>query len=284
MPFRSGSVKSGASRVIDILFGRDYKLFICEINKEIVGCVASVSNSLHSNICKIDDFFVLPHFRQLKIGRKLCASCYELIDLRKNTKFYSSVEASNIPSKKVFEGLGNTLFRFGIFYSVYKRNGEFKSNYGVRDLGPELLKWGRINYLYSIFNEIVGEEYISFFNKTNRFNFLFPNQNYREIIALLMKRILKVTKHRILLIMDGNEIIGYALNVGNQNQIYLAPSVANNQSIFNCNQALYDFLKPSDCIENYYHLRREAISELGYHGGNTKKIHVLYNVINQSKN
>ena len=159
------------SKIIDILFGRDYKLFICEVNGEVVGCVASVKNSLHRNIYKIDDFFVLPHFRQLKIGKKLCASCYELIDRGKNTKFYSSVEASNIPSRKVFEGLGNKPFRFGIFYSVYKRNGEFKSNYGVRDLGPELLKWGRINYLYSIFNEIVGEEYFSFFNKTKQIEF-----------------------------------------------------------------------------------------------------------------
>jgi hypothetical protein len=270
------------SKIRNILFGRDCKLFICEIKGEVVGCVGSIKNSLHNNLYYVDDFFILPQFRGLHIGKKLCARGYELRDGGKKTKFHTRVEASNLRSRKVFEGLGNRPFQFNIFYSVYKSNSEPERKYGLKDLSFGFLIRRTTDHLYSIFKEIVGGEYFDFFEKTNRCNFLFPNQNYREIIALLIRRIFGVIKYRILLVTDRNEIVGYALNFANQNQIYLAPSVVNNQSILNCNQALYDFLKPSDSIENYYHIRKEAISSLTYSKETTRNIEIYCKTTNNS--
>jgi hypothetical protein len=267
-----------------MLFGRKYTLYLCEVNGEIIGCEGMVKHSLYKDIFYVGDVFIMPQFRGAEIGKKLYSRYYELVSNGKIAKFFTRVENGNISSKQMHRTLGNKPFPFMILYIKYKPIGEAKSNYEISLLFFRSLKSKVMDRLYNIFSEVVGKDYLTMFKKMNRFNFLFPNRNYREILAILIKRILKVTKYRILLITDRNEIIGYALNVGNQNQIYLAPNVVNNQTIINCNQAFYDFQKPSDCIENYYHLRREAISELGYHGGNTKKIHVLYNVINQSKN
>lgn len=265
------------SKITNVLFGRYYKLFLSEIKREVVGCSGVVRHSLYRNIFYSDDLFIMPQFRGLGIGKKLVSRRDELLSGGKKIRVLSRIASENIAPMRISMGLGTKPFQFIIFYmKYYKPLGKMKSNYKIESLTLKAFNSRVRNRLYEVFFGIVGKEYFYFFNKTNKLNFLFPNQNYREIITLLIKMILKVNKYRILFIKGRNGIIGYALNIGNQNQIYLAPSVIDNQSIANCNQALYDYLKPSDCIENYYHLRREAISELTYSGGNSRKIEVLY--------
>lgn len=272
------------SKILDMLFGRKYSLYLCEMNGEIIGCKGVVKHSLYKDIFYADDMFMMPQFRGAGIGKKLYSRYYELVSNGKIVKFFTRVESENIAPQRILRALGNKPFQFMIFYTKYRQFGGVSSNYEIGPLFFRSLKSQIIKRLYHVFSEVVGGDYFSVFNKTNKLNFLFPNQNYREIIAFLIKRISGIIKYRILLITDRDEIIGYALNGGNQNQIYLAPSVVNNQAIINCNQALYDYLRPNDWIENYYYLHSETVSELNYDQGHTRKIYVLYNVINRTKN